>query len=71
MYSFIKKPNEEFNDDHTTVEFTVGRDDVTWVDLLDSFLDFLRGCGFEVSVDDIRDAIDGGDEQPDAEPRNN
>ena len=46
-YVFIKHPNPDNEFDNTRIEFTVEGQSIP--EIIESFEDFLRGCGFVVS----------------------
>ena len=41
MYRFI-----HIDEDGIDIEYTIDKWDITWVDLVDHFQDFLSGCGY-------------------------
>lgn len=45
------------HDNTTEVRYTINRDDITWKELTDAYIDFLRGCGFVFSEEAIREYI--------------
>ena len=51
MYQFIKMKDPDNVYDHSEITHTVVTENVTWFELVDEFLDFLRGSGFMISKD--------------------
>lgn len=44
-------------DNKTEVNYVIDRDDITWTELTDAYIDFMRGCGFVFSEETIREYI--------------
>ena len=48
MYEFVKLKDENNEYDHREVVHRVVTEGLTWYELIDEFVDFLRGCGYTI-----------------------
>ena len=48
MFKFTKTPDEANTYDNTTIDMSIESNDTIWTDLLANFIEFLRGCGYQI-----------------------
>lgn len=51
MFEFVHNDH----DNRTEVRYTIDRDDITWTELTDAYIDFLRASGFVFSEESIKE----------------
>ena len=60
-YEFLRQ--DENGKTHIVIDTT--KSDPTWWEIVDRFVDFINGCGFQVSWKDLRDYCDEQSWEPD------
>ena len=54
MFVFIKRPEKDNDFDKETVTVEVNASDISWPDLVEKFIQFLRGCGYSITDEDLK-----------------
>lgn len=58
MFKFIRTSDPEHAPDAAEIEYRVLSNDVTWPDLVEEFMQFLRGCGYSFDIDSYDEEVE-------------
>ena len=57
MFVFTRTSSDDDRFDKETVRMEVYNDEISWPDLMEKFAQFLRGCGYSFTNEDMKETV--------------